>query len=66
MFCATRVAFSACCWVAEEIDSISEARLVDTEEISCSAWPAASDSLAPSTTPRVEFSMAETASCVSV
>ena len=49
-----------------EISSISWARRRDTSPISESAWPAASDSFAPSTTPTVLFYIAATASWVSV
>ena len=49
-----------------EICSIRSASRRDTWSISASAVPALSDSLAPSTTPCVERSMAATASWVSV
>ena len=54
-----------CICVCDEIRAISSARSRDTFWISESAWPAASESFAPSTTPTVDFSMAATASCVS-
>ena len=44
---------------------MSSANSREIRSISCSAWPAESDSFAPSTTPCVLLSIAATASCVS-
>ena len=52
--------------VVDAMRSISSASWRETRPMSPSALPAASDSFVPSTTPCVLFSMAATASCVSV
>src|SRR6266446_399610 len=61
MLVATSFADLACCSVVVVMPSISRASCCDTVPISASAWPAASDKRAPSTTPWVLFSMAVTA-----
>ena len=66
MLPATTLADSASLEAEFEICSIRSASRRDTRSISDSAVPALSDSLAPSTTPCVERSMAATASWVSV
>ena len=61
----TSVTEADCICVCVVIFAISSASSRDTFWISVSAWPAASESFVPSTTPTVDFSMAATASCVS-